>query len=59
MKEKIADYEIICAKGNDSPYHHVLSERVRQMMEKGWQPYGSPYEGGDGMYQAMVKFADE
>jgi len=59
MKEKVTEYEIAWGRGHSKPEHVELSENVRKMMEKGWQPYGSPYAGGEGMYQAMVKFAQD
>ena len=59
MREKIVAYELISVTGHNERYNIELSRLVRQMIDKGWQPYGPPFYGGDGMNQAMVKFSDE
>jgi len=59
MNEKIINY-IICKKTDDNKYNmRSLTETVRERLQEGWQPYGSPFRGDDNYdAQAMVKNED-
>jgi hypothetical protein len=57
--EKIAKYLLLhCPTFVDSmpPFsENNLDEEVEVKMEEGFQPYGNPFYGDNGVYQAMVK----
>lgn len=53
MKEKVVDY-IIVIEENRLKLHECVKERI----EQGWVPLGSPFmpHNSDWFYQAMVKY---
>lgn len=55
MAKKVEKYRIV--KGNVD----FVNERIKRLIEEGWQPFGSPYYGGyeDSHCQAMVKYEKE
>lgn len=58
MSEKILEYFTACGSDAGS-----LDKEVNRFIQKGWQPFGSPYmnTGNRGEFflmQAMVKYAE-
>lgn len=49
---KIIEYKIVI------PHMGRLEDVVNNLMEEGWQPFGSPYMSGTREYQAMVKYEE-
>lgn len=52
--KKIIEYKIAYGQGYGS-----LTEHVNQLMEKGFQPYGSMAANEYGIYQPMVKYEED
>jgi hypothetical protein len=50
------DRPIVAYTVVDSMYASSMATRVQEMITQGWQPYGSPFETGSYVAQAMVKY---
>jgi hypothetical protein len=53
MDKRVVEYCTVCGQDGDKPTQWIVSE----VLENGWQPWGSPYFDKKGYeHQAMVKY---
>ena len=58
MSRNITEYDIINSYGAKNLHSALLTERIRNAMQNGWQPFGNVYQDGGILYQPVVKYED-
>jgi len=54
--ESLLEYRIVAQAFHGAKATHLdLEEKVKELLEQGYEPLGAPFNGEEMMYQAMIK----